>query len=394
MRLELTPEDSVFRAEVREFLEANLTMEMRRGQAATATVFPEPAVNREWHRRLHARGWAAPMWPGEWGGTGWSPAQRMVFEAECARAGAPILFPIGLRLVGPVLLRYGTQAQKQRFLPPILANEDTWCQGYSEPGAGSDLAALRTLALREGEHYVVTGAKIWTTHAHHANRMFALVRTSTEGKPQQGITFLLLDMDSPGVIVRPIRTLGGDHEVNEVFLDSVRVPVANRVGEEGQGWEVAKYLLEFERGGGIVSPRLRRLFAALAGTLREAGTRPEDAAGERLATLLSELDALEMLELRAVSDQEGGRAPGAIAPLLKLRASEIRQALHEARLEALGPAALRLEERRPLDDLQLEPEETAAALAVAQYLNGRAFTIFGGTSEVQLGLLARQALAE
>jgi acyl-CoA dehydrogenase len=391
MNLDLTPADLAFREELRAFLAANLTEEMRRGQALTPTVFPEPEVNREWHRRLHARGWAAPSWPREHGGPGWSAVQRFLFETECARAGAPVLPGLGLRMVGPVIMRYGTPAQKAELLPRILSGEDYWCQGYSEPQSGSDLASLRTRAVADGEDYIVTGTKIWTTHAHHANRMFALVRTGDTGKPQQGITFLLLDMASPGITIRPIRTIGGDHEVNQVFLDGVRVPQANRVGAEGEGWEVAKYLLEFERGGGVASGRLRVLLDRLAAMQRDQDAAPDGAAAIRLAEIAADLDALEMLELRAVSAQQAGARPGAAASVLKLRASEIRQALQEALVDALGPHALRWEAERPLFAAQFEgPEHEAQSLLLAQYLNGRAGTIFGGTSEVQLGIIARQ----
>jgi acyl-CoA dehydrogenase len=317
--------------------------------------------------------------------------QRFLFETECARAGAPVLPGLGLRMVGPVIMRYGTPAQKAELLPRILSGEDYWCQGYSEPQSGSDLASLRTRAVADGEDYIVTGTKIWTTHAHHANRMFALVRTSDQGKPQQGITFLLLDMASPGITIRPIRTIGGDHEVNQVFLDGVRVPQANRVGAEGEGWEVAKYLLEFERGGGVASGRLRVLLDRLAAMLRAQEVAPDGAAAIRLAEIAADLDALEMLELRAVSAQQAGARPGAAASVLKLRASEIRQALQEALVDALGPHALRWEAERPLFAAQFEgPEHEAQSLLLAQYLNGRAGTIFGGTSEVQLGIIARQ----
>jgi acyl-CoA dehydrogenase len=391
MNLDLTPADLAFREELRAFIAANLTEEMRRGQALTPTVFPEPEISLPWQRALHAKGWAAPSWPREYGGPGWSAVQRFLFETECARAGAPVLPGLGLRMVGPVLMRYGTDAQKAHVLPRILSAEDYWCQGYSEPQSGSDLASLRTRAVAEGEDYIVTGTKIWTTHAHHANRMFALVRTSDTGKPQQGISFLLLDMASPGITIRPIRTIGGDHEVNQVFLDGVRVPQANRVGAEGEGWEVAKYLLEFERGGGVASGRLRALLERLAAMLRAQAVAPSDAAAIRLAEIAADLDALEMLELRAASAQQAGASPGNAAPVLKLRASEIRQALHEALVDALGPHALRWEPQRPLHAAQFDDAaHEAESLILAQHLNGRAGTIFGGTSEIQLGLIARQ----
>ncbi|HBD34590.1 MAG TPA: acyl-CoA dehydrogenase, partial [Cupriavidus sp.] len=221
MDLLLTPELVEFRDTVRAFLREHLPAELRRGQQLTTAMYPEPEISGPWQARLRERGWLVPLWPREWGGTGWSASERFIFETECALAGAPLVHPMGVRLVGPVILRYGTEAQKQTYLSRILSGQDYWCQGFSEPGAGSDLASLRTRAVRDGDHYVINGSKLWTTHAHHANRMFALVRTSTEGRRQEGISFILIDMETPGISVRPIPTIGGDHDVNEVFFDNV-----------------------------------------------------------------------------------------------------------------------------------------------------------------------------
>ena len=221
----------------------------RRAALRATSVFIDPAVSLPWQRILHARGWAAPDWSAEFGGPGWSEIERYVFAAECARAGAPNLAPMGLKMVAPVIMHYGSAEQRAFYLPRILSGDDYWCQGFSEPGAGSDLAALQLRATPDGDDYILSGSKIWTTHAHFANRMFALVRTSSEGKPQAGISFLLLDMATPGISVEPIRTLAGDHEFNQVFFDDVRVPQANRLGGENEGWSVAKHLLTFERGG-------------------------------------------------------------------------------------------------------------------------------------------------
>ncbi|WP_293677238.1 acyl-CoA dehydrogenase family protein, partial [uncultured Phenylobacterium sp.] len=242
-------EDLAFRDEVRTFLDEHLTPELRQAAARTTSVFTEPRYSLPWQRILHARGWVAPSWPVEYGGTGWNEVQRSIFAAECARASAPGLAPMGLRMAGPVIMGYGTEEQKAHYLPRILSGEDYWCQGYSEPGSGSDLASLQLQAISDGDDYVLSGSKIWTTHAQHANRMFLLARTSREGKNQQGITFLLMDMATPGITVKPIITLAGEHEVNQVFFDNVRVPKSGRLGQENQGWTVAKYLLEFERGG-------------------------------------------------------------------------------------------------------------------------------------------------
>jgi alkylation response protein AidB-like acyl-CoA dehydrogenase len=237
----------VFRGEVRDWLAANLTEELREVSAKSTSVFVDKQHTLKWQAILHKKGWVAPTWPAQYGGTGWSEAERHVFSSECALAGAPPLAPMGLRMVAPVIMQYGTQEQKAWYLPRILSGEDYWCQGYSEPGSGSDLASLSLKAERDGEHYVLNGSKIWTTHAHFANKMFCLVRTSRDGRPQQGITFLLLDMDLPGITVRPIHSIADDHDFNQVFFEDVRVPVSGRLGEEDQGWGVAKYLLEFER---------------------------------------------------------------------------------------------------------------------------------------------------
>ena len=250
MHLGLSEKDIVFRDEVRAFLRDNLTPELVAAGTKATSVFVEPEYTLAWQKKLHAKGWVAPSWPKEFGGPGWSEMQRYIFASECAIAGAPPLAPMGLGMVGPCIIGYGTPEQKAFYLPRLLAGEDYWCQGYSEPQSGSDLASLSLKAVRDGDSYILNGSKIWTTHAHHANRMFCLVRTDSEGKPQQGITFLLLEMDVPGITVDPIITLAGEHELNQVFFDNVRVPVSGRLGEENDGWTVAKYLLEFERSGG------------------------------------------------------------------------------------------------------------------------------------------------
>ena len=250
MNLDLSAADLAFQAEIRAFIAENLPADLQRAGRRATSVFIDKQYSLAWQRILHAKGWVAPSWPVEYGGTGWNEMRRFIFQMECIRAGAPSLAPMGLRMVGPCIMRYGTSEQKAHYLPRLLAGEDYWCQGYSEPGAGSDLASLQLSATSDGDDYVLNGSKIWTTHAHWANRMFCLVRTRFEGKPQAGITFLLLDMNSPGLVVKPIITLAGEHEVNQVFFDDVRVPKANRLGEENDGWTVAKFLLEFERGGG------------------------------------------------------------------------------------------------------------------------------------------------
>jgi acyl-CoA dehydrogenase len=391
MDLDLSPGEREFRDRVRGFLARHLPPEIQRAQSLTTTVFSEPDISQAWHRILHRQGWVAPAWPQEYGGTGWSLAERFIWQVESTRAGAPFISPIALTMVGPVLIHFGTQAQKDRFLPRILSGDDYWCQGFSEPGAGSDLAALRTRAVSDGDSYVVNGSKIWTTHAHCANWMIALVRTADTGKRQQGISCLLIDMQTPGISVRPIMTIGGDHEVNQVMFDDVRVPLANRVAGEGEGWDVAKYLLEFERGGVIASAGLR---SALSQVLLLDETRTgEPPLRERVAELGIDIDALEMLELRTNWALRSGQNPGAAASILKLRASQLQQAVSELAVDVLGLRALRWEPQRPLYAIDgLGADEEAARAVMSRHLNNRANTIFGGSSEIQKGIIARTIL--
>lgn len=388
MNLNLDPGDVSFRDEVRAFLRENLTAELRCGQFMTTGVYPEPEISGPWQQALRRRGWLAPAWPKQWGGTGWTPVQRFIFETECALAGAPLVHPMGIRLVAPVILRFGTDEQRNLYLPRILSGDDYWCQGFSEPGAGSDLAALKTRAVLDGNDYVISGSKIWTTQAHHANRMFALVRTSTEGKRQKGISFLLIDMKAPGITVRPIDTIAGDHDVNEVFFDDVRVPQANRVGAEGEGWECAKYLLEFERGAGIFSPRLRsqlkRVGVAIE-AMRERGRAASAHIELRFGEIVADLDTFEMLELSTLAQSKPNQSPGPVASILKLRASRLRQAIAEFGVDALG-----LESIRWPDSARTTAEGGDAVRAMLpDFLNSRAYTIFGGAAEIQLGIIAK-----
>lgn len=366
---------AAFRAEVRAFLDAELTPDLREATARATSVFIEPAVSLKWQAILNKRGWVAPDWPAAFGGPGWDDMQRYVFAAECAAAGAPSLAPMGLKMVAPVIMHYGTPQQQAFYLPRILAGEDYWCQGFSEPGAGSDLASLQLRAQADGADYVLNGSKIWTTHAHHANRMFCLARTSTEGKPQAGITFLLLDMESPGISVKPIRTLAGDHEFNQVFFDDVRVPQANRLGDENAGWTVAKHLLTFERGGKYGPPLIGRLEALRA---REGLGPVLDARLVREAVSLRALQALEMKAMRG----EGG-SPALYASVLKVLGTEAMQRQDTLACEVEGLAAWALPDG-----------QTCAALAVAvpRYLNDRAASIYAGSNEIQRDLIARAVL--
>jgi acyl-CoA dehydrogenase len=389
MDLLLGPEDLAFRDEVRRLLADHVTPDMRRAIDLTTGFIVEPDVVIALHRALDRKGWAVPHWPVEYGGTGWSPVQRYIFDLECGRAGAPIYNTSGSHFVGPVIIRYGTPAQKDKYLPRIRSGEDYWAQGYSEPGSGSDLASLKTRAESHGDAYVVNGQKIWTTMAHRANRLFALVRTSNVGKRQDGITFLLFDMDMPGISVRPIIGTGGDHEFNEVFFSDVRVPKANRIGEENKGWEIAKYLLEFERGGRVLAGQVRALFARLVRLIAARCPNDRDIR-TRLAEIGTDLDAMEMIDISVLSTLQAGGNPGPISSLLKLRWSEIRQAIAELAVDAIGAEALRWLPERPFyETLQLPPEEEEIAAAAPRYLNSRAFSIMGGTSEVQTNILAK-----
>ncbi|MEI4508358.1 acyl-CoA dehydrogenase family protein [Sphingopyxis sp. CCNWLW253] len=369
------PALTAFREEVRAFLSANLPEDIRRGAARATSVFIDPDVSLPWQRILHEKGWAAPDWPAEFGGPGWSEIERYIFAAECAHAGAPNLAPMGLKMVAPVIMHYGSPEQRAHYLPRILSGEDYWCQGFSEPGAGSDLAALQLRAVPDGSDYILNGSKIWTTHAHFANRMFALVRTSNEGKPQAGISFLLLDMDLPGITVEPIRTLAGDHEFNQVFFDDVRVPQANRLGDENEGWSVAKHLLTFERGGKYAPGLIGRLEQLRARDDIEPVLRAQL---DREAVTLKALQALEVKAMRGV----GGSA-ALYASALKILGTETAQRIDTLACEIAGHAAW-------ADADGQTPAELA--VAVPRYLNDRAATIYAGSNEIQRDLIARTML--
>ena len=400
MDMHFSAADLAFRDEVRGFLAAELPQRLRDGMNGTPSVFVEPEIGLEWQRILHARGWLAYQWPVEHGGTDWTPVQRYIFEKECALADAPALSVLGLKLVGPVIAHYGTPAQKARYLEPILTGQELWCQGYSEPGSGSDLASLKTRAVRDGDKYIVNGSKIWTTHAHYADWMFCLARTDPDVKPQAGISFLLINMRQPGITVRPIIGMAGDHEVNQVFLDDAEALVADRIGAEGQGWTIAKFLLENERGGSCAAPRL---LADLDRLDRLAGQQPggfngalghDNDFGRRLARLRLEAEALEMTELRILGELAQGRKPGPQTSLTKLVASNLRQYVDELAVEAFGYDGLQLATERPLYGNE-SPEPIGskpAQLAMPTYLNSRAWTIFGGSNEVQKNIIAKTVL--
>ncbi len=364
-----------FRDEVRAFLAANLDEELQRAGRRATSVFAHPDISLRWQHILNRRGWAAIDWPAEFGGPGWTPLQKYSFAAECARANAPSLAPMGLKMVAPVLMHYGSSAQQAQYLPRILSGEHYWCQGFSEPGSGSDLASLRLRADRDGDDYILNGSKIWTTHAHFATHMFALVRTSSTGKPQAGISFLLIDMATPGIKVDPIITLAGEHELNQVFFDDVRVPVANRLGDENDGWSVAKYLLTFERGGRYAPP----LMAALARLSVEAGDDP--VLRQRLRREAVTLEALEALEMKAI-DANGARA-ALYASVLKVQGTEASQRIDVLACAIAGAEAWCVPDGQTADLL---------ATAVPRYLNDRAASIYAGSNEIQRDLIARAVL--
>ena len=396
MDLNFTPEEEAFREEVRTFLKDNLSEDL------ATKVRNGRELNKQdiesWHALLQTRSWLAATWPEEYGGPGWNAVQRHIFEEECAFANAPRIVPFGLGMLGPVLIKFGTEEQKKTILPRILSGEDWWCQGYSEPGAGSDLASLKTRAERDGDHYLVNGQKTWTTLGQHANRIFCLVRTDPSAKKQEGISFLLIDMDTPGITVRPIITLDGEHEVNEVFFDNVRVPVENLVGEENKGWTCAKYLLTHERTGqaGIGQSK-----AALAHLKQIASA--ETVAGQpriddplfraRIAELEMRLMAVEMSTLRILAATRDGGVPGAASSLLKIQGSEIRQAITDLMRKALGPNALPFLEPELEPDFHGEPlYQDYSASPASQYFNLRKLSIYGGSNEIQKNIIAKLVL--
>lgn len=398
MDFTFSAEDEAFRKEVRGFLAAKLTDGMRRAAARTTTVFADKDLAMAWQRILVEKGWAVPSWPVEHGGTGWSATQKYVFGEEMAKAGAPGLIPLGLRMLAPVLFKYGTEEQKAHYLPKMLSGEHYWCQGYSEPGAGSDLSSLKTSAVKDGDDYVVNGAKIWTTHAQFADHIFCLVRTDSSGRRQQGITFLLIPMSAPGVRVAPIITLAADHEVNQVFFDDVRVPQANRVGPEHEGWNVAKYLLEFERGGGGAAARLRVSIdhlKAIAAEERDAGQPLWACAGfrARAHALDIRIDALQFAEHLTLARLSRGESPGPGSSLAKNNTVEIDQAINELKLEAVHYYAMphaNLISMSGHDDPWVGPDY--AETVTPRYLNARAASIFGGAREVQKNIIAKVVL--
>ncbi|BCG04172.1 hypothetical protein PPGU19_087400 (plasmid) [Paraburkholderia sp. PGU19] len=400
MDLKFTDEEEAFREDVLRFLKDHLPQRIADKVRAGRRLTREDMA--EWHGILNGRGWLANHWPKEYGGPGWNAVQKFIFENECALAGAPRIVPFGVNMLGPVLIKYGSDAQKRRWLPRILDGSDWWCQGYSEPGAGSDLASVRTTAVRQTEngeeYYLVNGQKTWTTLAHYANMIFCLVRTSPNARKQEGISFLLIDMNTPGVEVRPIVTLEGEHEVNEVFFTDVRVPVENLVGEENRGWTYAKYLLTYERtniaGVGFSVAALGRLKAAAEKVQRNGRPLADDPHfAARIARVEIDLENMKTTNLRVIAAVAGGGVPGAESSMLKIRGTEIRQEISSLLRRAMGPYASPFIEEALLDGydgVPVGPEE--AASAASQYLNNRKLSIFGGANEIQKNIISKMIL--
>lgn len=394
-------DDLAFRDEVRAFIGEHFTPELRAKAAKSTTGYLEKADHVAWQKALYKKGWVAPNWPVDHGGPGWDATRKYIFATEMAKAGTPSVLAFGLKMVAPVIMAFGTEAQKERFLPDILQSNVWWCQGYSEPGAGSDLASLQTSAAADGEDYIINGSKIWTTRAQDADWIFCLVRTSSEGKRQAGISFLLIDMTSPGITVEPIVTIDqpppGLQEVNQVFFTDVRVPQSNRIGEENKGWTYAKYLLEFERGNAYSG--------ALRGGLARVRTiaREESAVGEpliddvafraKLAALEVEVSAVEVTELRVLSQLKSGERPGAESSMLKCRGTDVAQAISELTVEAIAYYA------NPFDHQVLAFGANAPPIgpnnvgAVAgRYFNQRKASIYAGSNEIQRNIMAKLIL--
>ncbi|MDE0841228.1 MAG: acyl-CoA dehydrogenase family protein [Porticoccaceae bacterium] len=391
----MTEEEITFQTEVRQFLVEYLSADLKRSGRNMTSVFADYDCALRWHKILHKQGWAAPEWPEEHGGTNWTQNQRQIFQRELKLGGAPAIMALGIQMLGPIIIKYGTEEQKHHYLPRMLAGDDIWCQGYSEPGAGSDLASLATRAERDGDHYVVNGSKIWTSFAHRANKIFCLVRTSTEGRPQAGISFLLADMDTQGISLSEIIGLDGTVEQCQVFFSDARIPVTNLIGEENQGWNVAKYLLEFERGGHNYSIDHQKLFAKVRAIAGQQYAHngicylEEPAFSADLAELEIDALALEYTEQRIKASD----APGSLTSVAKLAGTELSQKISALSSDALGA------HNAPLQHAALEVDYSGkvvgpenAITTFAEYVNMRAATIYGGSAEIQRNIISRAVL--
>jgi len=392
MDLSFSPEEEAFRQQVRSFI-TEVKPKLPKDPGGEGHVASKEDF-LAWHKALYKKGWVAPLWPKEYGGTGWNVTQRYIFNEEVAVAEMPTTLPFGLNMVAPVIFTFGSEEQKKRFLPRILSGEDWWCQGYSEPGAGSDLASLRTRAIREGDHYTVNGQKTWTTLAQYADWIFCLVRTNPDVKQQEGITFLLIDMKSPGITVKPIIVLDGAHEVNEVFFDNVKVPVANRVGEENKGWTYAKFLLVNERSGIAGVARSKKAIEKLKqiGRAELLDGKPligDEEFSRKIADLEIDLSALEFTELRTLAAESKGQIAGPESSILKIRGTEIQQRITELTFEAVGYYGLPNEHSFG-DNEYIGPDYAAGA--AGRYFNMRKTSIYGGSNEIQRNIIAKAVL--
>ena len=396
MDLRYSEEDRAFQEMARQFIEENLPTDIREKVKGGLRLYKDDYVR--WHKILADKGWIVPEWPEEFGGTNWTPVQRYIFLEEQARAFAPRLVAFGIKMVGPVIYTFGSKEQKDHYLPRIISGEDFWCQGYSEPGSGSDLASLQTRAVLNGDHYVVNGTKTWTTQAHYADRMFCLCRTNTDAKFQEGISFLLIDMNQPGIEVKPIRTLDGSQEINTVYLTDVKVPVEDRVGEENMGWTYAKFLLSHERSGiariGASKANLEKLRQIAERERCGDGYLIEDEDFKReIAQVEIDLHTLEYTELRALTASAKGEAPGPEANVLKIRGTELQQKISELLMRAMGYYAMPYLPEAMEHGYNEDPvgPDVAAPLAAA-YFNMRKTSIYGGTNEIQKNIIAKMVL--
>ena len=396
MNLNFSQEEITFQNEVREFLDKELTTELVNTAKRTSAVFTEKDVAMEWQSKLANKGWLVPSWPEEYGGTDWNDTQKYIFSSECANAGAPNLIPMGLAMIGPLLLGKGTQEQKDYYIPRIINGEDYWCQGYSEPGAGSDLASLQCKAVRERDKYIINGTKIWTTHAHLANKIFCLVRTDSSGRKQEGITFLMMDMDQPGVKVEPILTMAQDHDFNQVVFTDAIALVKDRIGEENEGWAVAKYLLEFERGGGVGGSKSLSDIEFIKKLVDKISSQHKDTSFVDLySTKINELEisakAIQYTSLRILSSLRSGDSPGPESSMMKTLVTDLEQEISELTLEVIGYYGM------PFQDTSFGTNEPAIGdedyrSIAGKYQNLRATTIYGGSNEIQRNIMAKAVL--
>ena len=396
MNLNFSPEEISFQEEVRDFLKQELTQDLVNAAKHASAVFTEKEVAMKWQKKLANKGWLVPSWPEEYGGTNWTQTQRYIFSSECAKAGAPNLIPMGLAMIGPLLLGKGTKEQKDYYIPRIISGEDYWCQGYSEPGAGSDLASLQCKAERVGDEYVINGTKIWTTHAHLANKIFCLVRTDNSGKNQEGITFLMLDMNQPGVKVEPILTMAKDHDFNQVVFTDAVAKVSDRIGEENQGWSVAKYLLEFERSGGIGGSKslsdldfIRRLIKKISSTHKDSSFA--DTHNTKVAELEIKALSIQYTSLRILSSLTKGDSPGPESSMMKTLVTDLEQEISELTLEVIGYYVIPFQDTSLGSNKPAIGDEDYRSIA-GKYQNLRATTIYGGSNEIQRNIMAKAVL--